>query len=691
MTDYNKQTVANLRALLKDRGIPSTGLTRKAQIIERLEQHDAENASADPDAEVQVDGNDDSKPEAREAPSETHPTPDAAPAEETLHQREDGDVEPTNHDERTQDQTPPDAPKSATDDEAAEPAINGNDDQPAAPAETSTPKAVEAPEEKDESQKASPSAEPPTEQCLSAEHETSHQAENQASLPTKKLSPVAPSDLPTEEAKTRKRRSVTPPTDVETTRKKLKLDNEHVPNVLLKEDDSVPEVEMQNAAPVSPGDGKASSTQTREDVGEAPNLWSEKEEEKAVSVDADSLGERKQEVQPAAVRIEHTHEDDGNKQHDDTASQGKPTQQQSASPKSHKDTRYQSLFPPAAESISRSSALPEAVEDDDRAISPALHPATRGLYIRNFMRPLQPASLKNHLISIASPPSSSSPDPQVLELFHLDPIRTHVLALFDSITAAARVRSSLHEAVWPPERSRKPLWADFVPDDKVSEWIEREERESGGSSRVGKRWEVVYEPTDVDGGVRASHREVGAPTSQQPPPRALAEASAASPPRSGAGRIPPPDSPTSTTRKAAAAAPSGPATEKSFVALDKLFDSTTAKPKLYFLPVSADLAARRLDELRRCSSRNWRPSDRPGAGAERRYTFDDGDLLVDAGPDAEVGQIRGRGAVRYRGGGGPGGPFGGGGGGGGRFRDRGWGPQTGMGGPPPETYGRRRW
>ena len=40
MADYNKQTVAQLRQLLKDRGIPSTGLTRKAQIIEELEKAD---------------------------------------------------------------------------------------------------------------------------------------------------------------------------------------------------------------------------------------------------------------------------------------------------------------------------------------------------------------------------------------------------------------------------------------------------------------------------------------------------------------------------------------------------------------------------------------------------------------------------------------------------------------------------
>jgi hypothetical protein len=46
MADYNKQTVAQLRQLLKDRGIPSTGLTRKAQIIEKLEGVDAAGTEA---------------------------------------------------------------------------------------------------------------------------------------------------------------------------------------------------------------------------------------------------------------------------------------------------------------------------------------------------------------------------------------------------------------------------------------------------------------------------------------------------------------------------------------------------------------------------------------------------------------------------------------------------------------------
>jgi len=44
MADYSKQTVAQLRQLLKDRSIPGTGLTRKAQIIEKLQEADAAEA-----------------------------------------------------------------------------------------------------------------------------------------------------------------------------------------------------------------------------------------------------------------------------------------------------------------------------------------------------------------------------------------------------------------------------------------------------------------------------------------------------------------------------------------------------------------------------------------------------------------------------------------------------------------------
>jgi len=77
MADYSKQTVANLRQLLKDRGIPSTGLTRKAQIIEKLEEADAagdgppeaDNATEEdaPGAEI-VEQSKDESPQEDEVP-----------------------------------------------------------------------------------------------------------------------------------------------------------------------------------------------------------------------------------------------------------------------------------------------------------------------------------------------------------------------------------------------------------------------------------------------------------------------------------------------------------------------------------------------------------------------------------------------------------------------------------------------
>jgi hypothetical protein len=70
MTDYNKQTVAQLRVLLKERGIPATGLTRKAQIVEKLEEEDAAGAGAGAEAR-----------EASEAP-EAPEASDATPGEQ---------------------------------------------------------------------------------------------------------------------------------------------------------------------------------------------------------------------------------------------------------------------------------------------------------------------------------------------------------------------------------------------------------------------------------------------------------------------------------------------------------------------------------------------------------------------------------------------------------------------------------
>jgi hypothetical protein len=70
MADYNKQTVAQLRQLLKDRGIPSTGLTRKAQIVEKLEEADSADAGASEATDAPADAATDARePEGAEAQS----------------------------------------------------------------------------------------------------------------------------------------------------------------------------------------------------------------------------------------------------------------------------------------------------------------------------------------------------------------------------------------------------------------------------------------------------------------------------------------------------------------------------------------------------------------------------------------------------------------------------------------------
>lgn len=56
--------------------------------------------------------------------------------------------------------------------------------------------------------------------------------------------------------------------------------------------------------------------------------------------------------------------------------------------------------------------------------------------------------------------------------------------------------------MWPNERTRKPLWVDFVPEEKVQGWVDTEKK--------GGRWQVAFnEDESVEGGIRAELEEVG--------------------------------------------------------------------------------------------------------------------------------------------------------------------------------------
>ncbi|CAI7619158.1 unnamed protein product [Penicillium viridicatum] len=282
------------------------------------------------------------------------------------------------------------------------------------------------------------------------------------------------------------------------------------------------------------------------------------------------------------------------------------------------DARFRNLFPPAGAS-SQAASPPRDVTMQDADTTPALHAATSALYIDGLMRPLQPAALRKHLASLASTPETTDSD-AIID-FYLDSIKTHCFVSFTSLAAASRVRSAVHGTVWPNERNRKNLRADFIPDEKINEWIETEEK-SRDRAGPAARWEVRYETSDD--GTTATLAEVGsAPAGRR---------------ESGFNRTPPLgprrdieqfDRRPSNVPPAAPALPSRPG--QGFKPLDELFESTTTKPKLYYLPVPRPVADKRLDRFDELIQKGTFP--RRGGDEMRRITFEDDDKFVDVGPE----------------------------------------------------------
>lgn len=267
----------------------------------------------------------------------------------------------------------------------------------------------------------------------------------------------------------------------------------------------------------------------------------------------------------------------------------------------------------------------------DRNVPPASHPATRSLYLRDFKRPLHVSTLRDHLMEVAQAPSDSSAE-ATITAFYLDNIRTHALVSFESIGTAARVRSAMHQTVFPIEASRMPIWVDFIPDDEVENWIAKET----SSSDRNKKWEVAYSDGD---GVSAVHQEVdGAgpprrPSAAQPKHISITEALSrpSAPIMPGvhpdrANLVPAQKHDTqerglpSRSDTKAVLVPTGD-TGTGFKALDELFSSTTTKPKLYYKSVATSVAEERLDLIKdlRVSHTEMGKSGDEGM---KRYSFE---------------------------------------------------------------------
>ncbi|KAK3904036.1 hypothetical protein C8A05DRAFT_42843 [Staphylotrichum tortipilum] len=277
----------------------------------------------------------------------------------------------------------------------------------------------------------------------------------------------------------------------------------------------------------------------------------------------------------------------------------------------------------------------EPMTDYDRDVAPAQHLATSALYIKNFMRPLREPVLREYLIEIAALPGSA-PDPDCLIDFYLDQIRTHAFAAFTTSAAAARVRAALHGTVWPNESNRKELWVDFIPADKIPEWIDREQSEGGRGS--SGRWEVRYED-DEDGNITATlvnaevepvrRNSVRQPPAPQPAPTGPArnsypsvEGAPLGPRGRGANHFrqaPPPS---------AAAMSGGYEPEP--------YQTTRANPPLQYRPVSDEVAEHRLANISVHITKD-RHRDLGLPDEINRYTFENGNDFVDRGKEAFIG------------------------------------------------------
>ncbi|KAI1755616.1 hypothetical protein F4782DRAFT_489251 [Xylaria castorea] len=327
---------------------------------------------------------------------------------------------------------------------------------------------------------------------------------------------------------------------------------------------------------------------------------------------------------------------------------------------------------------------PEHSPSPELDIEPSIHPATCALYIKNFMRPLRPQAVQDHLLGLATP-ANAPLDGSIIANFYLDNIRTHAFAVFTSVSAASRVRTALHKRVWPDETNRKALWIDFIPPDCFEDWIDLEQQARNTGNMP--RYEVVYD-NDNDGNVFAKLEETDANQAAR---------------RGPASPVTHPDRknsiPTGPSRPFGIEnAPTGPRNPYSHngpasmyptrqETIDPGFIKTKSGPPVLYRPVAPELAQRRLGILAQAKDPNY--SYEESGKDYHRYYFERDEVLVNRGPEIFLGirpphREKERREIARTGGGdprdrfrdrrGPPGPpgagGGGGGGGGGRRRRR---------------------
>ncbi|KAK7894236.1 hypothetical protein LTR67_005994 [Exophiala xenobiotica] len=644
MTDWIKFKVTDLKKECTSRSIPLTGLKLKQQYIDKLVEYEAENASEEKGAES-VGQEEQSEEHAngaiQEPPSTANDTENgekaSAPTEDLKNTEQEppvdaaqaGDDNQEPHDKLMTEDIKADAEEkdqTKTSGDLSPRGDAGNDKLPESQEDHGRAEGDEnSPEEEVKLSEQPPNVEAKVEV---ARHELAEVAENlptgtsaKESTQTAQDSPnrgaeAVPSDTSTplpagevvEDQKRRRKRSATPvPTSEEIGRKKARLSNDAK-------------------------DSKAQEITALKDMKAATEIAKEIRNENDEAI-----------VEGANEQI------------------GAPTEP-SGQPDST-GTGFPDIIPAETHRMApsprrRSRSPPE----EERDIPPAMHLATSSLYIRNFKRPLHIPTLRSHLVSLARS-SHSSDDSDPIKVFYLDSIRTHAFVSFSSVSAASRVRTAMHGTRYPDENLRESLFVDYIPDDKVQSWIDQETGGGlGGGRGNARRYEVVYEEGG-NGGVEAVFQEVDLSKPQQRPPmqpRMNERMSIDRPPAGGVGVHPdraafvPRDSQRSADYRdrdrdrgrTPPPPPTGPkrsepsSSGRGFKALDELFESTTAKPKLYYKPVPGPVASERLAMFRDLRV-GHAAMGRSGDEGMKRYSFErskDREEWVDKGPEFGFGQ-----------------------------------------------------
>lgn len=589
MTDYSSWKVADLKTELKKRGIPQTGLRLKQQIIDKLvEQEQTQTqteGSVTPTNEPEAQPADEPEPEKE---PEAQPAPEEAPApvQEPESKPSPKKEEPAQYEEEP-------SHSSGTIEGEEETKEDIKEDAPVEePVEQQPTAEASAKEESAEDAEVAPApaAAPEDEEM---KDQPTEQATAEGSEPAEEIKTSVPSAMATSEANTELSTPLPIEEALEDKRKRKRRSQSPVPT---------PEAIAAKKARAQDG---------------SPRVLLKDNEEPSTQVNDDKVPPKEEQSIPTAPKM-----------------QREPSA-----------ARFKGLFASNGPAPVQPPQPPADVIMEDAVVEPALHPATAALYIDGLMRPLQPNALRNHLVSLATAPDSD-PNPEIIQDFFLDAIKTHCFASFADVNAASRVRAAIHGTIWPNERNRKALRADFIPETKVKEWIQTEE---SSRDRAGPptRWEVRYERQEGGEGMQAVLAEAGPPSRAQPPSRPREAGFNRTPPLGPRGSVAQAD------RRASNAPPAPPSRPgQGFKPLDDLFESTTTKPKLYYQRVPRKVADKRLDQFDDLLQKGTFP--RAGGDDMRRITFEDEDYFVDSGPEYASNARGGPRGGRGRGGGGGG-------------------------------------